>query len=115
MTDVNRADENLPFYPHYKLLFKITQMAITIKKKIGLERKLAGSAESSKQLEIDIETWETIAENLKFGTELKAEADRMRKEEIDTLEQKHTSLKEEIAKLDGVDFIGEYFAELGTA
>jgi len=68
MLEVDRAEENLPFYPHYKLLFKITQMAITIKKRDGLKRKLDGSAEGLKQLTIDIETWETISKNLDFGT-----------------------------------------------
>ena len=43
-------------------------MAITIKKRDGLKRKLDGSAEGLKQLNVDITTWETIAKNLDFGT-----------------------------------------------
>jgi len=112
MTDKLRAAENLPFYPHYKLLFKLTQMAISIRKKNGLEKSLAGTSERNKGLQVNVDTWETISKNLEFGKMLKAEAERMRNEEIAVLQKKHEELKTEIGKIKDVDFVKEYFAAL---
>ncbi len=54
------------------------------------------------------------AKNLEFGEELKDEANRMRREEIATLNQKHDSLKEEMSKIEEklANFAKDYFAEL---
>ena len=117
MVDVNRAEQNLAFYPHFKLLFKITQMSVTVKKREGLQRKIAGSADSTKNLDIEIETWTTISKNLDFGNELKAEAERMGREEIDVLKQKHAALNKQIENVEKVieNFATDYFAELTAA
>lgn len=112
MIDPLNATENLPFYVHYKLLFKLCQMAISIRKMKGIEKSLAGTNEKNKTLQVQVDTFETISKNLAFGEQLKAEAERMRKEEIAVLQRKHESLKEEIAKIKDVDFVKEYFASL---
>lgn len=43
---------------------------------------------------------------------LKKEADRMRNDEIATLQTKHDMLKAEIEKITEKDFVQEYFASL---
>lgn len=112
MIDPLKAGENLPFFVHYKLLFKLCQMAISLRKMKGIEKSLAGTNEKNKALQVQVDTYETISKNLAFGEQLKAEAERMRKEEIAVLQRKHESLKEEIAKIKDVDFVKEYFASL---
>jgi len=61
---------------------------------------------------VKVATWKTISDNLAFGTMLKAEAERMRNEEIKVLQAKHDMLKEEIAKIEEKDFVQDYFASL---
>ena len=112
MTEKLNAAENLPFYVHYKLLFKLTQMAISRRKMAGIGKSLGAATEKNKGLEVQKKTWETISENLSFGKLLQSEAERMRNEEIAVLTRKHEALKEEIAKIEEKDFVKEYFEAL---
>ena len=103
---------NVDFYVHFKILFKLTQMSLTIKKKDHLARKQAQNDKSIAEIETEIETQQTISKNLEFSDELAEEAARLRSEEIKSLQDKHDMLKEEIAKFDGVNFTAEYFKDL---
>jgi len=112
MTDKLKAEENLIFYVHYKLLFKLVQMGISIRKMNGLQKGINATVERNKELDVKVTTWKTISDNLAFGTMLKSEADRMRNEEIATLQKKHDMLKEEIEKIESKDFVQDYFSSL---
>lgn len=87
-------------------------MSLTIQRRDAYAAKQAKNAVSRAQIETDMETQKTISKNLNFATELANEAQRMREEEIAQLQAKHDALKEEISKLEGLEFTKEYFAEL---
>ena len=87
-------------------------MSLTIQRRDAYVAKQAKNAGSKAQIQTDMETQKTISKNLNFATELANEAQRMREEEIAQLQGKHNALKEEIAKLEGLEFTKEYFAEL---
>ena len=74
--------------------------------------KQAKNDKAIADIETEIDTQKTIAENLNFSDELAEEAARMRAEEIHELQEKHDMLKEQIAKYEGVNFIDEYFKDL---
>lgn len=112
MVQVERAKVNVHFYVHYKLLFKICQMGFTIRKKIGLEKKILGSTKRINEWQTEQETYEMIAENLEFGKKMAAEATRMREQEIAVLQTKFETLESAIADREGVDFVAEYFEDI---
>jgi len=43
-----KAEENLTFYVHYKLLFKLVQMGISVRKMNGLMKGIAVTNEKNK-------------------------------------------------------------------
>ena len=112
MTSKESCADNLIFFVHYKLLFKLTQMGISIRKMNGLTKGLKVTEDRNKQLQVKATTYQTISDNLAFGPMLKNEADRMRNDEIATLQTKHDMLKAEIEKITEKDFVQEYFASL---
>lgn len=87
-------------------------MSLTIQRRDAYIAKQSKNSGSKAQIQTDMETQKTISKNLNFATELANEAQRMRDVEIAQLSAKHESLKEEIAKLEGVEFTKEYFSEL---
>jgi len=70
MTDKMEAEKNLCFYVHYKLLFKLTQMSVSIRKMNGLVKSLNVTSDRNKALDVKVTTWKTISDNLAFGTML---------------------------------------------
>ena len=75
---------------------------------------MKGNDEKMNEIEVQITTQTSIADNLKFGELLAEEATRMRTMEIAELQEKHQKLKDEIEKYRGQDFNSVYFAELNA-
>ena len=114
MIDENNIDKNEAFYPHYKIVFKLCQMALLQKGKERNEKKSADLANEIKEIQTEIDTQTAISENLDFHQELRQEAQRMRDTEIHELQCKHNELKEnmENTKRSDEDFIKDYFQAL---
>ena len=111
---VNHQDNtltNIDFFVHFKILYKVTQMALTTQRRDAYQAKMKGNTGELNAIEAQIATQQSIADNLKFGELLAEEANRMRTVEIAELKEKHNKLQEEIAKLDGQDFNAQYFAQ----
>jgi len=67
---------------HFKILYKLTQMALTTQRKDAYISKMKGNDEKMNEIEVQITTQTSIADNLKFGELLAEEATRMRTVEI---------------------------------
>ena len=57
MTSKESCADNLIFFVHYKLLFKLTQMGISIRKMNGLTKGLKVTEDRNKQLAVKATTW----------------------------------------------------------
>ena len=112
MCSVENSPNNIDFFPFYKLLFKLCQMSIITRKRNNFQKKQAVNQISIDQIQTDVETQATISQNLDFHKELSDEAARMRSNEITQLQEKHNQLKTEIGKIEGKDFVQDYFADL---
>ena len=86
MCETNNAPTNVEFFPHFKLCFKLCQMAIIIRRRDHVQKKMEASEVDKKEIQTKMETSITISENLNFHNELTEEAERMRNGEIDQLE-----------------------------
>ena len=67
---------------HFKILYKLTQMALTTQRRDAYISKMKGNDEKMNEIEVQITTQTSIADNLKFGELLAEEATRMRTVEI---------------------------------
>ena len=105
--------ENEYFYAPYKLVFKFCQIALLTHQKAKYSRRVEGIAAKIADAQTQIDTQESIKKNLDFHLELRKEAQRMRDQEIATLQIKHDNLKGqmEIIKKEDADFIADYFKD----
>ena len=113
ITEGENALNNVDFFVHFKILYKLTQMGLTTQRRDAYAEKMGGNDSRLNEIEEKVATQEQIADNLKFGEMLAEEATRMRTVEIAELSEKLNKLREAIEKLKGQDFEGDYFAELG--
>ena len=111
ITDQDNTLTNIDFFVHFKILYKVTQMALTTQRRDAYQAKMKGNTGELNSIEAQIATQQSIADNLNFGELLAEEANRIRTVEIAELTEKHNKLQEEMAKLDGQDFNAQYFAE----
>ena len=112
ITEGENALNNVDFFVHFKILYKLTQMGLTTQRRDAYAEKMGGNDSRLNEIEEKVATQEQIADNLKFGEMLAEEATRMRTVEIAELSEKLNKLREEIEKLKGQDFESVYFTEL---
>ena len=92
VSDPNMAQGMIPFFPLFKIVFKFAQIGMTMKTKINLERKQETMKKEMKDADVQLETQKAYIMNLSFGQRIKAEADRIRQEDIAVLENKRRLL-----------------------
>lgn len=80
--------ENMPFFIYFKVLYKFCQMGMTLKTKQSLTRKQEAAKKEMDDIEGKMKTQQDIIDNLNFGEDIQAEANRMRAEEIQAIVNK---------------------------
>ncbi len=113
VSDSTTSEAMLPFFPYFKVLYKLCQMGMTLKKKQSLERKAENSKKEMDELNIEQVTAQAIVDNLAFHERMTAEAGRTRQEELAALMRKERALANKIQELqlykDEARFREQYF------
>ena len=114
MVNEELIEQNEYFYAPYKLVFKFCQIALLSHQKEKYTRRVTGIAQKIADAQTLIDTQEAIKKNLDFHEELRQEAQRMKDQEIATLQIKHDNLKAQMSKIqkEDADFIADYFKEI---
>ena len=76
------ANANLPFFPYFKLLFKMCQIGMTMKKKQALEMKQVTADQFIKDKEVAIISSRGLVSNLDFHQRITAQVQRTTEEDI---------------------------------
>lgn len=82
------ATHMLPFFPYFKLLFKLCQVGMTLKNKQNLERKQIEADQYIKDKEVRIETSKQLLVNLDFHQRIADQVARTQREDIAALTSK---------------------------
>lgn len=77
--------ENLPFFPYYKLLYKMVHIANTLKNKASFERHLEACQKTMVQEQVKEKALLEQVATLDFHKQISAEVDRSEREEISAL------------------------------
>lgn len=88
-----------PIYPYFKLVFKFAQIGMTLKSKQSLQRKQERAMKEMDDITIQIQSDQSLIENLDFGNNYSAEAARARNSEIARLRSKQNQLRNKIAEM----------------
>lgn len=66
VTNPERAEAMIVFFPYFKLLFKFCQLGMTLKTKESLIRKQKAATEETERVGVELKTLEDMRSNLKF-------------------------------------------------
>ena len=76
VTNADNVNDMIIYFPYFKLLYKMCQLGMTLKKKQSLERKAENAKSETEQLQIKLTTAETISQNFDFHLRLSSEVER---------------------------------------
>ena len=99
VSDSTAADAMLPFFPYFKVLYKLCQMGMTLKKKQSLQRKAETSKRELEELEISQVSAQRLVDNLGFHERMTAQANRIRSSELATMVAKKEQLEQKMREL----------------
>ena len=105
----------MPFFPYFKLLFKLCQIGMTMKKKQSLERKQIDAEVYITDKEVEKQTFQSLMDNLAFHDKITDQVIRTQQEDIYAIVNKQDGLRNEIARCRNIcsgNFKAEYFASL---
>ena len=88
VSDSTQADAMLPFFSYFKVLYKLAQMGMTLKKKQSLQRKAETSKRELEELTISQTSAQRLVDNLSFHERMTAQAERIRQGELAALHNK---------------------------
>lgn len=86
------AQSMIPFFVLFKIVFKFAQIGMTMKTKQNLERKQETMKKEMKDADVQLQTQQSYIMNLGFAQRIKAEADRIRNEDVAVLDNKRRVL-----------------------
>merc|ERR1712110_298283 len=115
LSNPENATNNLPFFTYFKLLFKLAQIGMTLKKKQSLEMKQLDADQVIKDKEVEIISMRGLVSNLDFHQRISAQVQRTVDEDIAAIVSKQQRIYNEIQRAQtnvGENFKQEYFSTL---
>jgi len=76
VSDDSIGADAVPFFPYFKILFKLAQLGMTITKRTSLERTVEKTTKAMEESQIDMEKQKAIVGNLEFYKRIEAEVNR---------------------------------------
>lgn len=98
VSDANNATHMLPFFPYFKLLFKLCQLGMTLKKRQSLEMKQVSADVYIKDKKVSATTAESQVGNLSFHEKISEQVNRTMQQDIAALVSKQERLRREIER-----------------
>ena len=89
----NVAEHMVPFIVLFKIVFKMAQIGMTLKTKQNLVRKQDTMKKEMDDAAVQIDTQLSYIENLSFSERIQGEANRIRNEDVYTLQMKKNTLE----------------------
>ena len=93
ITQTDEPTKYLDFFCHFKVLFKLVQIGLSVKRLENLNKKKDKCALEIQELKAKIQDEESVAEQLKFHEGMRKEATRIRECEIRFLQQKRENVQ----------------------
>jgi len=84
------------FFPYFKIVFKFAQIGMTLKTKQNLERKQESLQREMDDAQVQINTQDSLIENLSFHERIGAECNRIKMEELAVLIDKEQNITHKI-------------------
>lgn len=104
------AARYLLFYSHFKILFKMVQIGLSVKRVKNIQRKLDKDNATATELANQLKDENAVLDELKVTEQMVEEAERMRAEEIRVLSEKRDQLTRRIQELSSKDITSNYKA-----
>ena len=96
VSNPSTATEMVPFFPYFKILFKLAQLGMTITKQTSLERQVEKHTKALEDVTVDMEKQQAIVKNLEFYSVVEAEVQKAHNNEIEPLRIKSDELDRKI-------------------
>jgi|Transcript_40596 hypothetical protein len=98
VTEATTSSDMAPFFPYFKILYKLAQLGMTICKKTSLERQVAEKTKAMDDSQIEMEKQQAIVDNLSFYQRVQDEVNRASEEELYTLNFKSQDLRRKMSE-----------------
>ena len=115
MLDAVQGALLIPFMPYFKLLFKLCQIGLMMKKKQSLERKQIDADEYIADKTVKIASASALIDNLSFHERITAQILRTNEQDISAITNKQDRLRREIERTQQyttADFKQDYFRSI---
>lgn len=90
------VQENVVYFPFFKVLFKLTQIGLTMRNRNALQRGIEGTEKTIAEAKISMEQTFDLMENLNFQETMMAEMERSRNEDMQVIINKQNELQQKI-------------------
>ena len=116
ISDAAESKNLIPFFPYFKVLFKLCQIGMTMKSKQSKQRREEEASKTMANLQVNVETQEALIENLAFRDLIEDEVKRSQDQELAALMNKRQQLEAQIRDLQAYEnkeaFLQDYFSGL---
>ena len=116
ISDAAESKNLIPFFPYFKVLFKLCQVGMTLKSKQSKQRREEEASKTMSNLQVNVETQEALIDNLAFRDLIENEVQRSQNQELAALVNKRMQLETQIASLQAYEnqdsFMQDYFSGL---
>lgn len=112
MMNANYVNELSPFYPYFKVLFKLVQSGLTLKKKMNLQRQQVNYDKQIEEIKVKIETQKALIKNLDFHKRMTQEAERIQAGEYEAIASKQLRLQQTYDQIASANHVADFFAGL---
>lgn len=96
VTNAGNLQDMAPFFPYFKILYKLCQIGMTLKSKQSLVRKQQAAKKEMEDLKVQQETAQALVDNLSFHERITAEVARIRTGELAAIIQKEQMIYEKV-------------------
>ena len=96
LMSTSAVQENVVYFPFFKVLFKLTQIGLTVRNRNALQRGIEGTEKTIAEAKISMEQTFDLMENLNFQESMMAEMERSRNEDMQVIVNKQNELQQKI-------------------